>query len=213
MLPCGLCYPTGRMKIRKRRSSSFDGTAVRRFDFSPAPARPRCVRLAALALLPVILAGCARNPPRLSADQEMAVELLLPARIRVQPWTSPISHAGGGEADGLEVLIAAEDIFGDQVKTVGVMQLELHSRRMASADRRDRRLGFWSIDLNEPDAQLAYWDRTVRFYRFPIRLDSGRLPPGRYILDARLQLPEDHRVSDEYEFSYTGGGQAARPTP
>jgi len=139
------------------------------------------------------------------ADRAARVRLLLPTRIKIQPWTQPVSFNGQRDADGLEVLLAAYDCLGEETKAVGTLHFELYTRRPASADRFEKRLAFWPVELDSKEALARYWDRSVRFYRFPLRLEQGALPPGRYILTAQLQTLSPERLTDEYEFTYEAG--------
>ena len=140
-------------------------------------------------------------------------QLVLPVRIKIQPWTRPISFAGTGEIDGLEVLLAAYDFLGDEVKAVGRLHLELYTRRKASADRLGEQVAHWSIDLDEGEQVARHWDRSVRFHRLPLRLASGSLEPGRYVLSARLLTPPDQCLFDEYEFTVEPGSAQPATAP
>ncbi len=164
----------------------------------------------------VLLAtGC---PPRRSSAESDSAELatyarvMMPKKIEIQRYlTQPISFAGNGDADGLEVILAAIDSFGDPTKVVGTFHFELHKIRPASSDREGDRLAFWPIDINSDETLTKYWDRLARFYRFPLKLESP-LPPGKYILSARLISPTGDKLFDEYEFASEAGSAPSAST-
>lgn len=165
------------------------------------------ILLAAISTL-LYLGGCAENSTNIDVDNpELAayVQLIMPTRIEIQRyWTKPVSFTGDGNADGIEMILAAYDSFGDLTKIVGTLHFELFTRRMASADRLDERIAFWPIELDSRDALTEHWDPLARFYRFPLQL-AAPLPPGRYILTARLVSPDGKRPFDEYEFTHEAG--------
>jgi len=165
-------------------------------------------RRAALAVSVVAAAlhvgGCTNGARGVSADTtELAAcaELVLPTRIKIQPWTRSVSSAGDGKIDELEVLLAAYDFLGDETKAVGTLHLELHGRRRASADQLENRAAFWSIELTSRETLERHWDRSLRFYRFLLRLTEQPLEPGRYVLSARLLVPSRPHLFDEHEFT------------
>lgn len=154
-------------------------------------------------------AGCADGAARPELDQselESYVRAMLPRRIEVQRYlTKPVSFSGSGDADGLEVILAALDRMNDPTKVVGNFQFELHTLRPASSDPLGQRVAFWPVEVKSDESFLLYWDRFARFYRFPLRLESAALPPGKYILSARLRVPTGDTLFDQYEFTHEGG--------
>ena len=174
--------------------------------------RPR-INLVALSATLLILAGCQSDRATISADTpEMTsfLNIILPRKIEIQHYlTQPRAFGGDGVASGLEVILAAKDAFGDDVKCVGKFNFELYSQRLASGDKFGKRVGFWTIEVNSEAAQRTYWDRLSRFYQFKLELDEGRLEPGDYILTAQLAPPTGDKLFDEYSFSH--GGAKAEP--
>ncbi len=141
---------------------------------------------------------------------ESYVRAMLPRRIEVQRYlTKPVSFSGSGDADGLEVILAALDRMNDPTKVVGNFQFELHTLRPASSDPLGQRVAFWPVEVKSDESFLLYWDRFARFYRFPLRLESAALPPGKYILSARLRVPTGDTLFDQYEFTHEGGAVPA----
>lgn len=133
------------------------------------------------------------------------VELVLPQKVQVQKFlTRPVSFAGDGNPDGLEVILATLDAFDDPVKTAGTFHFELYTRRQSSDNPTGERLAFWEIRVDSKARVLEYWDRLSRFYRFPLRMETP-LAPGSYFLEVRLILPGGEKRFDEYEFNLPPG--------
>lgn len=168
----------------------------------------RAAWLTTVALI-LTAGGCASNDREVQMDNPALaayVKLIMPIGIEIKPhWTKPVSFSETGAADGLEVFLAAYDSFGDNTKLVGTLHIELHTRRMASSDRLDRRIAFWPIELNSKESLTRHWDPLARFYRFRLKLTDTPLVPGRYILSARLLAPNEQRLFDEYEFTRESG--------
>lgn len=156
----------------------------------------------------LLLCGCNDQRATISADSpELAtfVSLMMPRRIEIQPYlTQPRSLNGSGNANGLEVILAAKDAFGDDVKCVGTFNFELFTQRLASGDKLGKRIGFWSISINSEESQKTYWDRLSRFYNFKLELDEGRLEPGAYVLTVQLTPPTGDKLFSEYAFNHGG---------
>lgn len=172
--------------------------------------RPHFATLWMLVGAALLGASCETPPsgqPTTEGELAAYVELVLPARIEIQRFlTKPVSFAGDGNADGLEVILAAYDAAGDLTKVVGTFHFELQTRRLS--DRIGTRVAFWPVEINSNKAMILYRDPLSRFYDFPLELDHKPLPAGQYVLTAWLQLPTGRRLVDEYEFNYDGSGAA-----
>ncbi len=173
----------------------------------------RRIQPAAMVALALSLCACQAERATISADSpEMAsfLNIILPRKIEIQHYlTQPRAFDGDGKANGIEVILAAKDAFGDDVKCVGKFNFELFSQRLASGDKFGKRIGFWTIEVGSEAAQKMYWDRLSRFYQFKLVLDEGRLEPGDYILTAQLAPPTGDKLFDEYSFGH--GGTNAEP--
>ncbi len=101
------------------------------------------------ALVVLSAGGCQQPQPDVQLDDpEVAqyVELVLPARIEIQKFlTKPVSFAGDGSADGLEVILAAYDAAGDLTKIVGTFHFELTQNHVK--DSIGTRLAFWPVAI------------------------------------------------------------------
>ena len=114
---------------------------------------------------------------------------MIPRRVEIQKYlTRPVAlRDQRGGADSLEVILAAYDSFDHGVKTTGTFQFELYEQRMASGDKLGRRLAYWRVEVNDADAVMSHWDHLSRFFKFELAMPGDALPPGQYILEARLQ--------------------------
>jgi hypothetical protein len=173
-------------------------------DNGPRTRVTGCASLLAVAVL--CWAGGCRDGAEVQLDNsELAtfVRLMMPKTIEIQHHlTKPFDFGGTGNADGLEVILATFDSLDDPVKCVGTFHFELHTMRMASGDKLGQRVAFWTVTIDSDKTLVQYWDRYSRYYCFRLKLSSGTLPPGRYVLSARLITPTGDKLFDDYEFAY-----------
>jgi hypothetical protein len=160
------------------------------------------------ALVPPLLAGCAaRDRVSVEGDPQLAtyLDLMLPQRIELQRFlTQPVSFAANGNADAIEVVLAAYDANNDLTKVVGTFdfELELRPRRETIGTR----VATWRIPVDSEKALREYRDSLSRYYTFPLKLPEPPLKVGEYVLSAWVQLPAGRRLFAEYEFTYDGKG-------
>lgn len=176
--------------------------------------RAACLVLAVLfaALLPT--AGCASNMGphnAMSGDMAAFIQLVTPRKIQIQRYlTKPVSLDGAGDPDGIEVILQALDSLDDPVKCIGMFHFELRTHRFNEGDRIGTRVGFWRVEIGSDETVREYWDRLARYYRFPLSLREGPLPPGQYVLSATLMFPTGDKLFDEYTFTHESGAAPAR---
>lgn len=162
-------------------------------------------RAALLASAALLISGCQHHRSVQLDKPELAafVRLVMPARLEIQRYlTRPCDFAGGGDADGLEVILTTLDSSGDPVKCLGTFHFELHTVRLASADKLGKLVARWSTTVGSSESLAQYWDRSSRYYRFPLKLAGETLAPGRYVLSAWLITPTDEKLFDDYEFTH-----------
>lgn len=166
--------------------------------------RSRRGTLAGAALV-LAAGGCQAPAPGgdpVRPQQAAFMKMMLPRSIEVQRYlTRPIRYEGTGPADAVEVILAAMDPAGDPMKAVGTFLFELHTVRPASGDPAGERIGLWSVAVDSPEAMDRFWDRAVRYFRFPLKLDEPELAPGDYILRVTFISPWDDKLFAEYRFS------------
>jgi hypothetical protein len=164
-----------------------------------------CLPLVLAGVL-LLVVGC--QPPNVgmqldNPELSAFVRLLMPAKIEIQRYlTKPFDFEGSGDADGLEVILTTLDSFGDPVKCTGTFHFDLHTMRLASGDKLGKQVAHWPVTINSDRSLVEYWDRYARCYRFPLKLRSGKLAPGQYILSACLITPTTEKLYDTYEFTY-----------
>ena len=175
-----------------------------------APLRTHRLSFLGLLAASFALVGCQQPAAVVKTDDpQMAayMQLVLPARIKILGWTKPVSLAGAGQADGLEVILEARAAADDLTKVVGTLQFELQSRKLS--DQMGTRVAFWPVEITTEQATRMYRDPLSRFYHFPLQFEKP-LPAGQYALNVWLHLPGGQRLYDEYEFTYDG---TAAPPP
>jgi len=150
-----------------------------------------------VCLCGVAICGC-HSTPRSTDNIDQQLELLLPQKVEILPFTKPRSWDKDDVPDGLEVVLRPLDAFGDQTKAVGMFRFELYLFRKASADQRGQRIGFWEVGVSDNKAQVRHWDAITRTYRFRLQWDGPRPVPGKYLLEATYVGPSDKRITDQY---------------
>lgn len=174
---------------------------------NPRRARPAAWRVLVCSLAPWTAIGCHTAAPGIdpSRPQQTAfMKMMSPRGIEVQRYlTRPVRYEGAGPADAVEVILAATDQVGDPMKAVGTFLFELYTTRPASADPTGKRIGLWSVAVDSPETMERFWDKAVRYFRFPLKLDEPELPPGDYILKVTFISPWDDKLFAEYRFTHS----------
>ena len=158
-------------------------------------------------LLAVFVAGCESSGSRFKIEnvsEDEMFALILPASIRIEPFTRPRSFDDDQIPDGIEVLVRPLDQFGDPVKAVGTFHLELYRFKPASGDSKGDRLEFWEVQVATAKQIKQFWDRTSQMYQFQLGVDQlDRFAPNqKYVLVARYNSPQGEHLEDEYTFEF-----------
>ena len=158
-------------------------------------------------LLPiVVLCGCASTSPGphdMNTPDMMAwVELMMPRKIEIQKFTQPISRAGDGQADALEVVLGCVDSSDEFTRVIGTFQFELQRRKLAQGLKFDQRVAYWRREITTADQANEFWERYARYYRFPLAFDEGAPEPGEYVLQAQLTTPSGQHLFDELALTF-----------
>lgn len=156
------------------------------------------------------------------AEKLEQLRLMLPERIKIQPFTSIRSFDDDQIPDGILLVLRPEDRFGDPVKAAGHFYFELWTFVNASGERKGERLAFWERTIaNERDVR-TYWTHSqmFEFQLAWVGQGLGQIEPGRkFVLTATWRTPWDTTVQDEYvlEFHLPYGvlpaGQEELPSP
>jgi len=138
-----------------------------------AGARWAAVAVLALTLLP----GCPVAPPAGEVPVPDPLNLLLPKRIRIHPFSDVIVGPDGVKQ--VEVRIEAIDSFGDATKMFGEFRFELYTVKPMSIDPKGRLIETWDVSIMDGRTNLLHWDGITRTYVFKLDWDTplGGRPP------------------------------------
>lgn len=168
--------------------------------------RPVAVLCAAAVFVPAVACSM-RSGDSASPDEQKALQMLLPANVKIQPFTQVTSFDADGIPDGIELMVQPVDRIGDPVKVVGRFTFELWTFRAASSDRKGRQLQFWEVVLDSEKDQSRFWDRTAMMYIFnldvvpgavPAGEDTGPIVPGKLVVVATYHTPSGEHLTDEF---------------
>ncbi len=128
------------------------------------------------------------------------INLLLPRKIRIHPFTGTRTFDEAGGIKGVDVRIEARDAYGDPIKAFGDFRFELHSYRPHSPDPKGSQIASWKIPLIQPKKNLLHWDGIAKRYQFKLQWHQP-IPVGyRFVLVATFSSPFTERMSDQYIF-------------
>lgn len=117
----------------------------------------------------VSLGGCARSGsmPReaMPPTGRLTGGAFAPASMRIYPLTH-IERTGEGEAR-LVLHLELRDAWGDTVKGIGLLQVQLLRGGDLGGGGRDERM--WEVDMRDPEINAQYYDPATRTYRVQLR--------------------------------------------
>lgn len=128
------------------------------------------------------------------------LDVLLPTKIRIHPFTGTRTFEEAGNIDGLDVRIEALDAYGDATKAFGNFRFELHSFMPNSTERKAGRLVTWEVPLTDPKANFIHWNSINRAYEFKLQWAKGIAGGQRYVLVAIFASPYTKRLFAERVF-------------
>lgn len=163
---------------------------------------------AALLLSVCCLAfGCRQGIDRMPCEEAKVdqLRLMLPERIRIQPFTSIRSFDDDQIPDGVLLVLRPEDRFGDPVKAAGHFYFELWTYVNASGERKGERLAFWERTIATESDMRTFWTH-AQMFEFQLAWVGqglGQIEPERkFVLTATWQTPWDTTVRDEYVLEF-----------
>jgi hypothetical protein len=165
-------------------------------------------RLIPVLLSLPLLAGCqGSGPSRMPTEPERRamMSLMLPSKIKIEPFTKIASFDKDEIPDGLLVVLRPVDQFGDPVKATGLFYFELYSYQMGSSEREGQRLAFWDQTIDSPEKIAQHWTH-AQMYEFKLGWPQGAsaIHPGKkYLLSATYRTPWDETIKDEYVMEFT----------
>ncbi len=127
-----------------------------------------------------------------------------PASMRVYPLTH--IEASGEDEARLVLHLELRDAWGDTVKGVGRLQVQLLRGGDMGGGGRDERM--WEVDMRDPEANALYYDPATRTYRVQLRdlpawvAEQSRARSGQVRVLAVLTTPapdgSERYLRDEY---------------
>lgn len=154
------------------------------------------------ALTPILLTACqTTGTQELPSEPEQiaTLNLMLPQRVQIQPFTKFASFDNDAVPDGILAVIRPVDQFGDPVKAAGLFYFELWTYRNAAHDRKGERIAFWDRPLDSPEQIRLYWSR-AQMYEFQLAWTQGAesvLPGQKYVFTATYRTPWNETIRDE----------------
>ena len=169
--------------------------------------RGRAQVVAVLCGLLAGVVGCKERTVSMSDAEakQQALALLLPQRIRIEPFTRVTIDPAAGMPGELNVYVRAEDQFGDPIKVAGTFNCELYAFKQASGDPKGERVELWQMPVLDHKDQQRYWDHTAQMYEFRLQIrhlvtEEG-VPPlgtGKAVLLLTYNTPWGEHLEDEY---------------
>ncbi len=127
------------------------------------------------------------------------LNLLLPKKIRIHPFTGTRTFEEAGNITGLDVRIKALDPYGDTTKAFGDFRFELYSFMPNSTERKAGKLVTWEVPLTDSSDNFNHWNRINRAYEFKLQW-KGIAAGQRYVLVAIFTSPYTERLFAERIF-------------
>ena len=138
-------------------------------------------------------------PPRVTAEIPHPINLLLPKRIDIHPFTRARPVDASNPSSGiLDVRIQLLDSFDDPVKGFGAFRFTLFRYRITGADRRGEQLVVWDEDLSRPSRNLTHWDPISNAYKFNLKWSNAFADGQRYVLEAYFVSPYTDQLFDTH---------------
>ncbi len=173
--------------------------------------RARSSLLVAVVLLgSVVIPGCqemkeawddwTRRPPPAAQKIPSPVNLLLPQKIQIHPFTGTRTFDKEGGVKGIDVQVKALDAYEDSTKAFGQFRFELYAHDPSKPSEKGEQLATWTEDVIRPRKNLLHWNKINRTYEFKLRWDKP-IPVGqRFVLDAVFTSPFTQRLFDRLQF-------------
>lgn len=128
------------------------------------------------------------------------LNVLLPKKIRIHPFTGTRTFEEAGNITGLDVRIEALDPYGDTTKAFGDFRFELYSFMPNSTERKAGKLVTWEVPLTDPKDNFNHWNSINRAYEFKLQWAAGITAGQRYVLVAVFTSPYTKRLFAERIF-------------
>jgi len=143
------------------------------------------------------------GPQHARVDVPEPVNLLLPERINIHPFTVTRTFDQAGGIRGVDVRIEAFNAFQEATKAFGDFRFEIYSHKANSIEPKDKICGVWEVtpSLLDPKENLRYWNRSQQMYEFKLQWDQP-IPVGRkFVLVAVFTSPFTPRMTAQRTFT------------
>ena len=128
------------------------------------------------------------------------LDLLLPQKIRLHPFTGTRVFSADGGITGIDVRIEAMDAYDDTGKAFGDFRFELYAYDPYQSDHKGKQLAIWPVDINDPKVNRTHWNSISRTYQFKLAWKHP-IPVGqKFVLRAVFQSRFTQRLFDERVF-------------
>jgi len=148
----------------------------------------------ALAALP----GCPPAPQPGDVPVPEPLNLLLPKRMRVHPFSSVTDKADGSQQ--IEVRVEAVDAFGDSTKMFGELRFEACMLKPRSTDVRGQLLETWDASIMDGKTNLMHWDGITRMYVFKLDWERPQIGKQPFVMRVVFASPFTRRFIAEMTF-------------
>jgi len=159
----------------------------------------RATTAAALLFLSAItLPACNLRPKALGEANPAPAPVFTPRSMEIHPLTRIEADPEGRQAT-IDAHIAFLDADADEVKSVGVLRLELYRERGPVEGVGDReQIARWAVNLSDLVTNAEAYDRVTRTYRVTLRgVPASRRTDDSLVLKAWLRLPSGAQLSAE----------------
>ena len=166
----------------------------------------------------VTAVGCeSTGPSHIPIERERGemLSLMLPHKIKIQPFTQITSFDEDDIPDGILAVIRPLDKFGDPAKAAGLFYFELWGYEKASGQRKGEPLAYWDLTIGSAQQVRLHWT-SAQMYEFQLAWTQGSeaIRPGRkYVLAATYRTPWDETIRDEYVLEFHLPAESLGPAP
>jgi len=181
---------------------------------------PSKIILACLVVLITLVGvvGCSKpigqNYMPTERERRQMLSLMLPKSVHIWPGTKIASFDDDEIPDGILAVVQPEDQFGDPIKAAGLFYFELWTYQQASAERKGRRLAFWSHVIDSAERLELHWT-PAQMYEFQLGWTGGAegiAPDKSYLLTVTYRTPWDTQMQDQMRLDFhIPGGLLGKP--
>ena len=155
-----------------------------------------CGRGAVLTVLALAaIPGCPCPDPHGDVPVPRPLNLLLPKRMRIHPFSGVTDTAGGSQR--IEVRVEAVDAFGDSTKMFGDFRFEAYILKPRSTDRKGRLLETWDASTMDGKTNLMHWDGITRMYVFKLDWEKPQIGKQPFVMRVVFTSPFTRRFTAE----------------